>query len=42
VSGVPVETLMRATIPFLIPLFLTLLVVTYFAGIVMFIPNLME
>jgi tripartite ATP-independent transporter DctM subunit len=42
VSGVPVETLMRATIPFLIPLFLTLLVVTYFAGIVMFIPNLLE
>jgi tripartite ATP-independent transporter DctM subunit len=42
VSGVPVETLMRSTIPYLIPLFVTLMVVTYFAGIVMFIPNLME
>jgi tripartite ATP-independent transporter DctM subunit len=42
VSGVPVEKLMLSTIPYLIPLFVTLLIVTYFAGIVMFIPNLME
>lgn len=40
VSGIRVEKLMRSVVPFLIPLFITLLIVTYFPGLVMFLPNL--
>jgi tripartite ATP-independent transporter DctM subunit len=40
VSGVRVEKLMRSVLPFLLPLFITLLIVTYFPGLVMFLPGL--
>jgi tripartite ATP-independent transporter DctM subunit len=40
ISGVRVERLMKEIIPFLIPLFLILLLITYFPAIVMWIPNM--
>lgn len=36
----PFEKVVKATLPFLIPLIITLLLITYFPGLVMFLPNL--
>jgi tripartite ATP-independent transporter DctM subunit len=40
VSGIRVEKIMRSVLPWLVPLFVTLLIVTYFPGLVLFIPGL--
>ena len=40
VSGVRLETLMREVLPFIWPLLLVLLVVTYFPELVLWLPNL--
>jgi tripartite ATP-independent transporter DctM subunit len=40
VSGIPFERVTKATMPFLIPLFIVLMLVTYVPAITTFIPNL--
>jgi len=39
-SGVPVEKITKATLPFLIPLLAVLLLMTFFPGLVTYLPNL--
>ncbi|RUT32485.1 TRAP transporter large permease [Arsenicitalea aurantiaca] len=41
VAGIPIEKMMRAILPFLVPLFAALLVVTYVPEVVMFLPRLL-
>jgi tripartite ATP-independent transporter DctM subunit len=41
VSGVPFERVTKATIPFLVPLIIVLLLVTYVPAITLFVPNLL-
>ncbi|MBU0927955.1 MAG: TRAP transporter large permease [Spirochaetes bacterium] len=41
VGNIPYKTLVRGTVPFLIPLFVTLLLLTFFPQIVLFLPNLL-
>ncbi|MBA7498431.1 Sialic acid TRAP transporter large permease protein SiaM [subsurface metagenome] len=41
VSGVPVEKIVKATLPFLIPLLAVLLSMTFFPGLVTYLPNFM-
>jgi len=40
VSGVPIEKIIKATLPFLIPLIAVLLLITFFPSLVTFLPNL--
>jgi len=40
VSGVPVEKIVKATLPFLIPLLVVLLLMTFFPSLVTFLPDL--
>ena len=40
VSGVPIEKIVKATLPFLIPLLAVLLLITFFPSLVTFLPNL--
>ncbi|MBN1997187.1 TRAP transporter large permease [candidate division KSB1 bacterium] len=40
ISKLKMETLMRAILPFLVPIILCLLLITYWSDIVMFLPNL--
>lgn len=40
VGNIPVATLTRGVVPFLVPLVITLLLITFFPQIVLFIPNL--
>lgn len=42
ISGVRLETLMRAILPFLIPMLITLLIITYWPAIVLFLPSLLK
>ena len=42
VAEIKVENLIRAVFPFYLPLVITLLLVTYFPQLVMFLPNLMQ
>jgi len=41
VSGVPIEKIVKATLPFLIPLLAVLLLMTFFPSLVTYLPNLM-
>lgn len=41
VAGIPVERMFRAVVPFLWPMLITLLVVTYWPSFVLFIPSLL-
>ena len=41
VAGIPIERMMRAVLPFLVPLFVTLLVVSYWPGLVLYVPSLL-
>lgn len=41
VAQIPLEAMFRAILPFLVPLFLALAVVTYWPGLVLFLPNLL-
>lgn len=41
ISGVPVNKLFKAVIPYLIPLFIALLVLTYFPQVSLWLPNLL-
>lgn len=42
VAGIKVEAVIRAILPFYLPLVITLLAVTYFPQLVMFLPSLMQ
>jgi TRAP-type C4-dicarboxylate transport system permease large subunit len=42
VAKISFEDMVKATMPFYVPLLFTLLLITYFPQIVMFIPNLMK
>ena len=41
VARIPVETMMRAILPFLVPLFIALALVTYWPALVLFLPDLL-
>lgn len=41
VGNIPYKTLVRGTVPFLIPLFITLILLTIFPQMVLFLPNLL-
>ncbi len=41
VAGIPLERMIHAILPFLVPLFVALAVVTYWPGLVMYLPRLM-
>ena len=41
VAGIPVERLFRAILPFVWPMLITLLVVTYWPRLVLFVPSLL-
>ncbi len=41
VGNMPSKTVIRGVLPFIIPLFITLLILTLFPGIVLFLPNLL-
>ncbi len=41
VAGIPLERLIRAILPFLVPLIVALGVVTYWPGLVLFLPRLL-
>ena len=41
VAGIPLERLIRAILPFLVPLFIALAVVTYWPGLVLYLPRLL-
>jgi tripartite ATP-independent transporter DctM subunit len=41
ISGVPLERVIKAVLPFLIPLFVALAIITYFPPIVTWLPNLL-
>lgn len=41
VSGIPIEKLAKATMPFYAVMFIVLLIVTYFPGLIMWVPNLL-
>jgi len=41
VSGISIERMFRAILPFLPPMFVTLLIVTYWPGLVLYIPSLL-
>jgi len=41
VGNIPYKTLVRGTVPFLIPLFITLIILTLFPQVVLFLPNLL-
>lgn len=40
ISGVPIEKIVKATLPFLIPLLAVLLLMTFFPSLVTFLPDL--
>jgi TRAP-type C4-dicarboxylate transport system permease large subunit len=42
VADIKVEAVIRAVFPFYLPLVITLLLVTYFPQLVMFLPNLIK
>ncbi len=42
VGNIPFKTLVRGTVPFLIPLGITLVILTVFPGLVLFLPNLLQ
>lgn len=39
ISGLPIETVVKATFPYLIPMIITLLLITYFPSIILLLPN---
>ena len=41
IADAPFERVIRAVLPFYVPLFVTLLLITYFSGWVMFLPDLL-
>ena len=41
VSGIKLEVLMKAVIPFIIPLMIVLLLITFIPQLVMYLPNLL-
>ena len=41
IARVSIKDIMRAVFPFLVPLIVTLLIITYFPGVVLWIPNLL-
>jgi len=41
ISGIRLEVLMKAILPFLVPMIIVLLLITYFPSLVMYLPNLL-
>jgi TRAP-type C4-dicarboxylate transport system permease large subunit len=41
VAGISVERMFRAVLPFIVPMIITLLVVTYWPRLVLFVPSLL-